>query len=586
MLGANLLKNGEMQFTVWAPKAQQVELHLLKDDRYISMQRDERGYFTCRVADVQAGDRYLYRLDGEKERPDPTSHSQPDGVHQASAVVDPHYDWQANNWLPPTLRNSVFYEIHVGTFTPEGTFEAVIPHLPRLKEFGITTIELMPIAQFPGDRNWGYDGVGMYAPQNSYGGADGLRRLVDAAHLQGMAVFLDVVYNHLGPEGNYLWDYGYYFTDRYRSSWGDVLNFDGAYSDEVRRFFIENALYWLRDFHIDGFRLDATHALFDLNAVPFLEELTASIHEWADEHSRRVYVIAENDQSNRKTVLPRELGGVGLDAQWLDDLHHVVHHALTGESDGYYMDYASFDLLVKVFREGFAYSGQYSPHLNRRHGTPSADISPDHYVICVQNHDQVGNRMLGERLTQLTDLAGLKLAAGVLLTSPYVPLLFMGEEYGEPAPFLYFISHGDEQLVNAVREGRKAEFSYFKWQAEPPDPFARETFKRSTLNHDLRHEGHHAELYAYYAELLRLRREIPALTSLQRTVTSSGKIVCMDRGSDVRVLMNFHMTEAQSITFEDGLRFNKIFDATDSAPQSLPQTLTLPPKGFVVYQKS
>ncbi len=590
MLGANLTKDGEVTFTVWAPKAQTVEVHLLTDNRYIPMERDDRGYFICRVAGIQAGERYFYRLDGEKERPDPASRSQPDGVHQASAVVDPHYDWQVTNWSPPTLRNSVFYELHVGTFTPEGTFEAIIPHLPRLKSLGITTLELMPIAQFPGERNWGYDGVGLYAPQNSYGGGIGLKRLVDAAHAHGLAVFLDVVYNHLGPEGNYLWNYGYYFTDRYRSSWGDVLNFDGAYSDEVRRFFIENAIYWMRDYHIDGFRLDATHALFDFRAVPFLEELVAAVHDWADQHSRRVYVIAENDRSDRKTVLPRELGGVGLDAQWLDDLHHVIHHALTGEADGYYMDYARFDLIAKVLREGFALSGEYSPHMKRRHGTSSADIPSDRFIVCVQNHDQVGNRMLGERLTHLTDLAGRKLAAGVLLTSPYIPLLFMGEEYGETAPFLYFISHGDAQLVEAVRKGRKAEFAYFNWQADPPDPFAIETFQRSKINHDLRHEGEHAELYAYYKALLKLRRETPALTNPHREdthVMTQGKIICMERryGTQiVRIFMNFHLSEPQIFTSEHVGDFYKVFDSTSTAPQSLPQTLTLPPKAFVVYQ--
>ncbi|NJL94913.1 MAG: malto-oligosyltrehalose trehalohydrolase, partial [Anaerolineae bacterium] len=449
----------------------------------------------------------------DKVRPDPASRSQPEGVHGPSEVIDPAFGWTDEHWQAPSLRNSVIYELHVGTFSPEGTFAGIIPHLRDLRELGITTLQLMPVAQFPGARNWGYDGVHLYCPHSAYGGVKGLKRLVDAAHNAGLAVLLDVVYNHLGPEGNYLWDYGPYFTDRYRGGWGDAPNLDGPGSDAVRRFFIENALHWLAEYHLDGLRLDAIHGLVDPSARPFVAELAAAAHDWAERHNRRVLIIAETHHSDRRLTLPPEANGLGLDAQWLDDLHHAVHVALTGETLGYYVDYQAFALLAKVLRGRFAYSGEYSQVFGRRHGTPAEDIPADRFIAAMQNHDQVGNRMLGERLTQLTDLDGLKLAAALLLCAPYTPMLFMGEEYGEVAPFLYFVSHSDPDLVEAVRQGRAAEFASFNWSADPPDPQAESTFQRSQLKHELRHTGHHAELLALYRELLALRRARPALTN-------------------------------------------------------------------------
>ena len=594
-------------FHVWAPAAQTVEVHLLDQERYVDMSPTGDGYFTLIMAGVDAGQRYYYRLDGEKERPDPASNAQPDGVHGPSQVVDMAYAWNDESWRPPAARNSVMYELHVGAFTPAGTFDAIIPHLPSLQELGVTTLQLMPVAQFPGARNWGYDGVQLYAPHSDYGGVEGLKRLVDAAHQTGLAVMLDVVYNHLGPEGNYLWDYGPYFTDRYHSPWGDSVNLDGPQSDHVRRFLIENARYWLEQFHLDGLRLDATHALIDASARPFLAELAAEIHEWAAEQNRQVLLIAENDRSDRLLTLSPEANGLGLDGQWLDDLHHVLHVALTGETDGYYADYEDFALLPKVLEERFAYTGQYSPARQRRHGTSAHDIPADRFVVATQTHDQIGNRMLGERLTQLTDFAGLKLAAGLLAVSPYVPMLFMGEEYGELAPFLFFVSHGDEALIEGVRAGRAEEFAAFDWEGEPPDPQAEATFARCKLDHDLRTTERHALIYSLYRDLLALRRTHPELTNPRHDATriyheAGTRMICLERsgeGETFRVFMNFAREEPATLTLPgESSAWRKLRDSKDPAwrlddetgqparnafAAGEPLAVTLAPKAFAIY---
>jgi maltooligosyltrehalose trehalohydrolase len=594
-------------FCVWAPNVQQVDLHLLRDDLDLPMTPLADGYYTLSVADLPPGDRYLYRLDGTKTRPDPASRSQPDGVHGPSQIVADTFAWTDGGFRPPSRRNSVMYELHVGTFTPEGTFQAIIPHLPYLHALGVTTLQLMPIIQFPGARNWGYDGVQLFAPHADYGGVDGLKRLVDACHAQGLAVMLDAVYNHLGPEGNYLWDYGPYFTDRYHSPWSDSVNFDGPHSDHVRRFFIENAIHWLDLYHIDGLRLDATHALFDFSARPFLEELSSQVHSWAERHDRQILLVAENDRSDYRLTLSPDANGQGLDAQWLDDFHHLLHVALTGESDGYYVDYQEFALLPKVLRESFAYSGQYSPARKRKHGTSARSIPSDRFIVATQTHDQVGNRMLGERLTQLTDFDGLKLAAALLATSPYIPMLFMGEEYGESAPFLFFVSHGDPALIEAVRQGRVAEFADFAWQGSPPDPQAESTFAQCKLDHTLREGGSHAQLLHLYQTLLALRRAHPALTNPDRNATlvhtlPTARILCLERhdGPDkLRIYLNFDLHAPQSMTLPgDEHAWQKLCASDDAAwqtegaaPMPVPaefsahtaHAVTLPPKGFVLY---
>lgn len=516
-LGAIYLGEERCSFRVWAPLAEHVDLHIVKpQEMLIAMYRNPRGYYHTIVEGIGPGTRYMYRIDGQKKRPDPASRYQPDGVHEPSQVIDPFFAWTDTTWTGVPLQQYIIYEMHIGTFTAEGTFEAAIAHLDTLKSLGITAIEVMPVAQFPGSRNWGYDGAYPYAVQASYGGPTGLKQFVDACHQRGLAVILDVVYNHLGPEGNYLWDYAPYFTDHYKTPWGSAVNFDGAHSDEVRRYFIENALMWITDYHIDALRLDAVHAMYDFSAHPFLADLADAIHRRAEVLGRQIFTIAESDLNDPRHVHPPALGGYGLDAQWNDDFHHSVHTLLTHECDGYYEDFGDFQHLTRALRQGWVYAGDYSIHRQRRHGAMPHDIPFNRLVVCTQNHDQVGNRMLGERLTNLVSFEALKLAAGTLLLSPFIPLLFMGQEHGEKAPFLYFISHGDPGLVEAVRKGRKQEFETFAWKGEPPDPQAEATFKQSQINHSLREKGQHKVLFELYRQLIHMRKALPALALMSK----------------------------------------------------------------------
>lgn len=569
-LGATLLDGGRCRFLVWAPGAERVEVHLLSPrERTEPLDAQGPGYHHAVLEDVPPGSLYWYRLPGGTERADPASRSQPQGVHGPSEVVGPEFPWTDGDWLGRPLSEYVLYELHVGTFATEGTFEGVIPYLDGLRELGITAVELMPVAQFPGERNWGYDGVYPFAVQRSYGGPCGLKRLVDAAHARGLAVVLDVVYNHLGPEGNYLGEFGPYFTDRYRTPWGQALNFDGPESDEVRRYFVENALQWLDEYHVDALRLDAVHAILDHSAHPFLQELAEAVQLRAKELNRPLLLIAESSLNDPRLIRPPELGGLGLDAQWSDDFHHALHVLLTGERQGYYADFASLGDLELALRDGFVYAGRYSAFRGRRHGSSARDVPAVRFVVSVQNHDQVGNRRLGDRLASSLDLEQRKLAAGALLLSPFVPLLFMGEEYGETAPFLYFVSHTDPALVEAVRRGRNEEFASFGWQEEPPDPQAEETFRRSRMDHGLREGGEHRALYAFHRELLRLRRVVPALRRLdkeQMQVRSfepeaTLRLRRWDQGSEVVFFLHFGATTA-SVELPRG-HWRKALDSSD-----------------------
>jgi len=555
-LGAVCLDNERCRFRLWAPRSELVELHILgPEDRSIRMQQKPAGYHQAVLNAVKPGTHYKYRLASGKELPDPVSRYQPEGVHGPSEVIDARFDWQDRHWFGLPIENYIIYELHVGTFTPEGTFEAVIPHLDELVETGITAIEIMPVAQFPGTRNWGYDGVFPFAVQNSYGGPAGLKKLVNACHERGLAAILDVVYNHIGPEGNYLPQFGPYFTDRYKTPWGPALNFDDAYSDEVRHFFISNAVEWITDYHFDALRLDAVHAILDHSALNFLEELAERVHEQGTALNRRVYVIAESALNDTRVIRPPELGGYGLDAQWNDDFHHSLHTLLTKEHEGYYVDFGDFQHMAQAFSEGFVYSGHYSVNRGRRHGNSSRGIPSVKFVVFAQNHDQVGNRMLGERLSHLVSFEACKLASGIVLLSPFVPLLFMGDEYGEKAPFQYFVSHSDKDLIEAVRRGRKEEFASFKWSAEPPDPQSEETFRRSSLNHALKKEPCHRALLEYHKELIRLRSTLPALRSLSKekmdVVTfEDDRILAVRRwngNNEVLAIFNFNDTEVQLV---------------------------------------
>lgn len=514
-IGSQLVAPRIARFRVWAPFAKQVAVHILgRDERIFLMEPRDRGYFEATVPDIDAGMRYQYRLDGEKSRPDPASRFQPDGVHQPSAIVDPNmFTWTDQRWKGLPLTDLIIYELHVGTFTQAGTFEAIIPHLSYLKdEVGITAIELMPVAQFPGRRNWGYDGVYPFAVQASYGGPDGMKRLVDACHRVGLAVILDVVYNHLGPEGNYLGDFGPYFTDRYRTPWGSALNYDGPGSDEIRQYFVDNALYWVTEYHIDALRLDAIHGIFDFSAQHILQELAEAVHKQARALERTILVIAESDLNDARVISPVDRGGYGLDGQWNDDFHHALRVTLANERKGYYQDFHGLSDLATAVQRGFVYHGQHSAYRGRRHGNSAERCFPSQLVVFAQNHDQIGNRAVGDRLSTQLPFDALKAARALVVLASNIPLLFMGEEYSETAPFQYFIEHGDPGLIEAVRQGRRREFAHFGWRAEEiPDPQDQATFERSRIHVGERHHPMQEAMLRWTKILIELRKTIPSL---------------------------------------------------------------------------
>ena len=515
-LGATHLGDARTRFLVWAPYAEHLEV-IFAAGTPVGMNPAGDGYYELTLDDTPPGTRYRYRLhrggQDPVDRNDPASRWQPDGLEGPSAVDDPSFGWTDSGWRHRHLHEQVLYEVHVGVFTAAGTFDAVIDHLDELATLGVTTVELMPVWQFPGGRNWGYDGVLPFAVQQSYGGPAGLRRLVDAAHARGLGVVLDVVYNHFGPEGNHLPEFGPYLTERYGTPWGPAVNFDGAGSDGVRRFVVENAVRWVRDFHVDGLRLDAVHAIFDASAVHILEAIATAVHAEADRTGRRVQVIAETDQRDPRLLRPPQLGGYGLDGQWLDDVHHAAHVALSGERRGYYVDFDGLPDLAGALRDRYVMAGRYSRHRGHTVGRSARDVAYQRFIVCTQNHDQVGNRVLGDRQAARHGLEELKLSAATLLLLPFTPMLFMGQEYGELAPFPYFVSHTDPDLVEAVRQGRRREFAFFSGQGEPFDPQDPATFEVARLDRSRRHRGDHAVLYALYAELLRIRRDVAPIAA-------------------------------------------------------------------------
>ena len=517
-IGASCLGGNKCKFVVWGPLLEALEVRVVAPlERAVPMRMIEGGCWEAIVENIPPASLYFYRLNGTTDRPDPASRFQPEGSHGPSSVVDHSaFTWGDAEWRGLPLEQMIIYELHVGTFTAEENFDAVIPRLGELWELGINAIELMPISQFPGGRNWGYDGTYPFAVQNSYGGPDALKRLVNACHKIGMAVILDVVYNHFGPEGNYTECFGPYLTSKYQTPWGKAINFDDHLCAGVRNYFIENALHWFRDYHVDALRLDATHAIFDCSPKHILQELAEVTLQLSLERGRRFHLIAESDLNDPRIVLPIESGGYGLGAQWCDDFHHSLRAMLTHEREGYYKDFGTISHLEKAYKEGFVYTGQYSEFRKRPHGGPSEDIPAHTLVVFAQNHDQVGNRMFGERLPSLVSFEALKLAAGAVMLAPYIPMLFMGEEYAETSPFLYFVSHGDPDLVRAVREGRKAEFEAFRWRGEPPDPQSPETFLRSKVRWEDRAQGNHRTMLQFYKRLIKLRKEIPALSTLSK----------------------------------------------------------------------
>lgn len=604
-VGALYLGDNRCLFRVWAPLLNSVGLAIASGGNRsrIAMDKDGVGYWEATVHNIPPGTLYKYIPDDGEELPDPASRFQPQGVHGPSQVIDESFTWTDWSWKGSPLREWIIYELHVGTFTPEGTFDAVIPRLPPLRNLGVNAVELMPVAQFPGERNWGYDGAYLYAVQNSYGGPAGLKRLVDAAHGAGIAVILDVVYNHFGPEGAYVGKYGPYFNPRYKTPWGEAINFDGPYSDGVRNFYLENALSWFQDFHLDALRLDAVHAICDLSARPFLHELKTRVDDVSCRNRRRYYLIAESDLNDPRIVRPRALGGHALDAQWCDDFHHALHAEITGERDGYYMDFGRFAQLMKSFREGFVYTGQYSHFHRRSHGAPAKALPPRKFVVFSQNHDHVGNRMSGERTASLVDLEGRKLLSGSVLLSPYLPLLFMGEEYGEDAPFLYFVDHSDPCLIKAVRDGRAAEFRGFKGDGEAPDPGSIETYRSSKLVWEKKSSGDHKVLYEFYRDLIRLRKDNPAIANPDKysydvTGFEDLKVLLLQRWRRQYRVMCMFCFGTESAGFEVHLpagSWKKILDSAGLKyggpgpllPDSMTgeQNLVMPPRSVAVYEK-
>jgi maltooligosyltrehalose trehalohydrolase len=524
---------------VWAPGAQSVVAEI--GGRRVAMEpqgADARGWWRVNLPDAVAGVDYAFIVNGGKPLPDPRSGWQPHGVHERSRLFDHDaFSWNDGDWQAPPLSSAIIYELHIGTFTPEGTFDSAISRLDHLVELGVTHVELMPLAEFPGSRGWGYDGVDLFAAHHAYGGPEGLKRLVDACHAKGLAVLLDVVYNHFGPSGNYLPQFGPYLTNRYATPWGSAVNLDGRGSDEVRRFLCDNALSWMRDYHIDGLRLDAIHAIVDVSPLHLLEQLAAETAELARRSGRRLVLIAEDDLNDPRVVTSTARGGLGLDAQWSEDFHHALHTVLTGEQTGYYSDFGSIGQLAKVLRHAFVYDGQYSVYRDRRHGKSAAGLSGHNFVGCLQNHDQVGNRARGDRTSHLLNSGRLKIGAAMVLTAAFVPMLFQGEEWAASTPFLYFTDHQEPDLARAVSEGRKKEFAAFGWDpAQVPDPQEAATFQRSRLDWSEPSREPHRGILQWYRALIRLRAATPDLGDgrLERVEVShdeSARWLTMKRGS-------------------------------------------------------
>jgi maltooligosyltrehalose trehalohydrolase len=607
-LGASIVTaDRSCRFRVWAPLKKQMLLHLLDPERKIHMAKDEEGYFNASVAGIDAGSRYFFSPDNEGDFPDPASNFQPEGVHGASEVIDHSaFKWTDEAWKGLRFQDLILYEMHVGTFTPDGTFEAVIPRLGELAELGINAIELMPVCQFPGNRNWGYDGVYPYAVQNSYGGVQGFKKLVDACHANGVAVILDSVYNHLGPEGNYFINFGPYFTDKYCTPWGDAINYDGEWSDGVRDYFSNNALYWFDQYHIDGLRLDAIHMVFDNGAIHFWQHLTGQVRALQERLGRTMHLIAESDLNSPRVVNSSAVGGYEFAAQWLDDFHHALYVILDPKGRERYEDFGWMEHLVKAYRDGFVHSGEYVKFRKRKHGFSSSGIPGEKFVVFTSNHDQIGNRPLGERLPVLISFERLKLAAASIILSPYIPMLFMGDEYAEDVPFYYFISHSNQELIDAVRKGRKEEFKDFKTKGESPDPQDENTFKLCTLKWDRRKLGHHLILRSWHKTLISLRKEHAVFSNLSKNdidihaIGQGGLVIHRQHKGGTGhalCLFNFSEEEIDYIVPAFSHRWVKILDSRDKVwnkdnkdapvlPLSIAacQSIKILPLSFSVYK--
>jgi len=537
------------EFTVWAPKAKKVSVKIGEVVHPLSGPGDHgpgKGWWHASIEEAHPGTDYAFLLDDDPTPyPDPRSLWQPHGVHGPSRLYDPRtWSWTDAGWQPPPFTSAIIYELHIGTFTPEGTLDTAISRLDYLVSLGITHVELMPVAEFPGSHGWGYDGVALFAVSHAYGGPAALQRFVDAAHTRGLAVLLDVVYNHFGPVGNYTGKFGPYVTSKHRTPWGDAVNFDSAGSDQVRRFFCDNALMWMRDYHIDGLRLDAVTEFFDRSAVHFLEQLAIETEALSNELGRPLVLIAESDLNDPRIVTPRHARGYGIDAQWSDDFHHALYTVLSpDEREGYYVDFGAIQQLAKSLTHAYVYDGAYSVYRRRHHGRPVGDLSAHRFLGFIQNHDQVGNRAIGDRLAHVVGIGRAKIAAALVLTAPFIPMLFQGEEFAASSPFQYFADHEDPAMAKSVSEGRRGEFAAFGWDpAQIPDPENPETFLHSKLNWKEIGEGDHAEMLDWYRKLIHLRRTTPALNdgdlgSVKVSFDEEKRWLAIDRGQ-VKVLCN------------------------------------------------
>ena len=575
------------RFEVWAPLPKKVSLRV--NDATLPMNGpDEFGWWRLDVADAGPGADYSYLIDeDDKGYPDPRSQNQPKGVHGMSRVYDQGaFGWTDMKFQAPPLASGVIYELHIGTFTEEGTLDAAIGMLDYLVNLGITHVELMPVASFAGNHGWGYDGVALFAVHEPYGGPDAMKRFVNAAHERGLAVLLDVVYNHFGPVGNYTGKFGPYLTESHRTPWGGAVNLEDSGASEVRRFFCDNALMWLRDFHVDGLRLDAVHAFIDRSAIHFLEQLSAEVETLSATLARHLTLIAESDLNDPRVVTPREAGGLGMDAQWSDDFHHSLFAVLSPEpAGGYYADFGELGQLAHALQQTFVYDGIYSKYRRRMHGRPAGHLSQHRFLGYIQNHDQVGNRALGDRLREIAGFDRAKIAAAFVLTSPFIPMLFEGEEWAASSPFQYFADQ-DEEMARLVSEGRKREFAAFGWAPESiPDPEAVETFLRSKLKWDEASDGEHAEMLDWYRQLIRLRREIPSLTDGEPghtsvTYSEHERWLSMERG-DITVSCNLGETEETFPVPEGG----RVVLGSRGVPLVLDGGVALPPNTVVIISR-
>ncbi len=570
-------------FKIWAPRVRTASVKIGKS--LYPLQPASGGWWEATVENASPGADYSYQLDGDSlALPDPRSQWQPYGVHGPSRLLDQEaFSWTDREWQAPPFPSAVVYELHIGTFTPAGTFAAAQEHLAYLKDLGITHVELLPVAAFPGKHGWGYDGVDLFAPHAPYGDPDSLKAFVDSCHAHGLAVLLDVVYNHLGPSGNYTGKFGPYFTTGHHTPWGDAVNFEDAGSDEVRRFFIDNTLMWLRDYHFDGLRLDAVHAYMDRSAIHFMEQLACEVRTLEAQTGHSYVLIAESDLNDPRFVTPQAAGGYGFDAQWSDDFHHALSAVITGNHEGYYSDFGTIADLAKSLKDVFVYDGRYSAYRDRSQGRPVLNLPAWKFLGYSQNHDQVGNRARGERLAHLTSVGRTKIAAAIVLTAPFVPMLFQGEEWAASSPFQYFTDHEDKELGRMVSEGRKREFVAFGWNLdEIPDPQAPETFEVSRLHWEEIEQPDHAAMLDWYKKLIHLRHVTPDLTNdslkeVKVRFSEEEKWLTMERGHTF-VAVNL-AEKAIQLPVATGVR---VLLQSDPGIAVLGETVSLPPDSIAI----